>query len=116
MAVRKVFRELDAFDIAFNDYGPTWESLRRVAHGAVRKYSTEEQLALLVKDVVSETVDNIMKREGIGKAFVPFDYIYLTLLNILASSAFGVRFDAVFNSNYLFYFFIIDIQLIIKNF
>ena len=116
MAVKKVFQEQGAFDIAFNDYGPTWESLRRVAHGAVRKYSTEERLALLVKDVVSETVDNIIKREGIGKAFVPFDYLYLTLLNILASSAFGVRFDFIFDSSYLFNFFIIDIRLKIKNF
>ena len=82
----------DAFDIAFNDYGPTWESLRRVAHDGVRKYSVDEKLPLLVKDVVSETVDNIMKKEGINKPFVPFDYLYLTLLNILASSAYGVRF------------------------
>ena len=82
----------DAFDIGFNDYGPTWESLRRVAHDGVRKYSADEKLPLLVKDVVSETVDNIMKKEGINKPFVPFDYAYLTLLNILASSAFGVRF------------------------
>ena len=76
-----------------NDYGPAWESLRRVAHAAVRKYSNQEKLALLVKDLVSETVDNIIKLEGIGKPFVPFDYLYLCLLNILASSAFGVKFE-----------------------
>ena len=76
-----------------NDYGPAWESLRRVAHAAVRKYSNQEKLALLVKDLVSETVDNIIKLEGIGKPFVPFDYLYLCLLNILALSAFGVKFE-----------------------
>lgn len=57
----------------------------------MRKYCVDEKLALLVKDVMTETVDNIMKNEGINKPFIPYDYIYLTLLNILASSAFGNR-------------------------
>ena len=41
-------------DVAFADYGPTWESLRRVSHGAVIKYARDEKLALLVNDVVGE--------------------------------------------------------------
>ena len=57
----------------------------------MRKYSVDEKLALLVKDVMTETVDNIMKNEEINRPFVPYDYIYLTLLNILAASAFGSR-------------------------
>ena len=57
----------------------------------MRKYSVDEKLALLVKDVMTETVDNIMKNEGTNRPFVPYDYIYLTLLNILAASAFGSR-------------------------
>ena len=79
-------------DIALADYGPTWESLRRVAHAAVRKYSVDEKLALLVNDVVRETVNTIKEQEGIDKPFDPSDYIYLTIYNILASSAFGKRF------------------------
>ena len=73
------------------DYGPTWESLRRVAHAAVRKYAVDEKLALLVNDVVGETVETIKKNEGINKPFCPNNYLHLTLYNILASSAFGTR-------------------------
>ena len=79
-------------DVAFADYGPTWESLRRVAHAAARKYSVDEKLALLVNDVVGETVETIKKKEGINTLFNPVDYLYLIVFNILASSAFGKRF------------------------
>ena len=79
-------------DVALADYGPTWESLRRVAHAAVRKYSVDEKLALLVNDVVGETVETIKKKEGINTLFNPVDYLYLIVFNILASSAFGKRF------------------------
>lgn len=79
-------------DVAFADYGPTWESLRRVSHGAVIKYARDEKLALLVNDVVGETVETIKNKEGINKPFDAVNYIYLTVYNILASSAFGKRF------------------------
>ncbi|CAG2178268.1 unnamed protein product, partial [Oppiella nova] len=42
-------------DILFADFGPKWQALRRVAHLAVRKYSTTDQLAYLVSDVVDQT-------------------------------------------------------------
>ena len=75
----------------FADYGPTWESLRRVAHAAVRKYAVDEKLALLVNDVVEKTVETVKNKEGINKSFDPTDYIYLTIFSVLASSAFGKR-------------------------
>ena len=80
-----------ATDIIFADYGPTWESLRRVAHAAVRKYAVDEKLALLVNDVVCETIDTIKKKEGINNPFDPTDYLYLIICRILASTAFGRR-------------------------
>ena len=90
--VHRVFQLNNASDVFWNDYGPTWESLRRVAHDGIRKYSVNEKLALLVRDVVSEIVDNIIKKEGIKKTFNPSNYIYLTLANIMATSVFGNRF------------------------
>ena len=81
-------------DIVLADYGPPWESLRRVTHTAVRKYANDEKLALLVNDVVGESIETIKKVEGINKPFNPVNYIYLTVFNILASSAFGKRYSA----------------------
>ena len=80
-----------ATDIIFADYGPTWESLRRVAHAAVRKYAVDEKLALLCNDVVGETIQTIKKKQGINKPFDPSDYIYLTVCKVVASTAFGKR-------------------------
>ena len=80
-----------SIDIVFADYGPTWESLRRVGHSAVRRYAQDEKLALLVNDVVTETVETIKTKEGINKPFDPTDYIYLTVCKVLASTAFGKR-------------------------
>ena len=55
-------------------------------------YSVDEKSAPLVRDVVSQIINEIMNKEGINKPFVPFKYIFLTVLNIFASSAFGNRF------------------------
>ena len=77
----------------------------------MRKYSVDEKLALLVKDVMTETVDNIMKNEGINKPFVPYDYIYLTLLNVLAASAFGSRLVQFIIIKYLFLFILINSKI-----
>jgi len=57
-----------------------------------RKYSTSDKLAYLVTDVVEETVKIIKQKEGINKAFSPYDYIYLLFFNILASSVFDKRY------------------------
>ena len=78
-------------DVIFADYSPAWESLRRVAHAAVRKYAVDEKLAFLVNDIVGETIETIKNKEGINKPFDPVDYIYLTVSSILSSSAFGRR-------------------------
>ena len=48
---------------------------------------------MLVNDVVGETVETIKKNEGINKPFCPNNYLYLTMYNILASSAFGRRYQ-----------------------
>jgi len=46
-----------------------------------------------VSDVVDETVNVIKTNIGINVAFDPRSYIYKTVLNIIASSAFGERYD-----------------------
>ena len=84
-----VLFEDGSVDVVFADYGPAWESLRRVAHAAVRKYAVDEKLALLVNDIVGETIETIKNNEGFNKPFDPVDYIYLTVSSILSSSAFG---------------------------
>lgn len=48
-------------------------------------------MAHLVDDVVNETVVIFKKNEGIDKAFDPKSYAYLTVNNIIASSAFEKR-------------------------
>ncbi|CAG2172180.1 unnamed protein product [Oppiella nova] len=80
-------------DVVFTDYGHTWEALRRVAHSAAQKYSTNDKLAYLANDCVKQTVKTILEKEGEGQAFVPRDYIYLMFLNILSISAFGQSYD-----------------------
>ncbi|CAG2172361.1 unnamed protein product, partial [Oppiella nova] len=80
-------------DIVFTDYGHTWEALRRVAHSAVQKYSTNDRLAYVATDCVDRTVKTILDKEGVGKPFSPINYIYLTFLNILATSTFGQSYD-----------------------
>jgi len=45
----------------------------------------------MVSDSVGETVDIIKKKEGINTPFDPVSYIYLSVMNILASSAFGTK-------------------------
>ena len=57
-----------------------------------RKYSTSDKLSYLVVDCVDHTIKTIIDKEGFDKEFIPFEYIYNTFLNIIASSAFGKRY------------------------
>ncbi|CAG2111371.1 unnamed protein product [Medioppia subpectinata] len=80
-------------DVAFTDHGPVWASLRRVAHSAVRKLAISEKLSDLVDDVVDETVQTMKKTHPIGTPFNPKSFIYANVFNIIASSAFGKRYQ-----------------------
>ncbi|CAG2165254.1 unnamed protein product [Oppiella nova] len=80
-------------DVVFTDYGHTWEALRRVAHSAVLKYSTNDKLVYLAKDCVQQTVKTMLENEGLDKPFVIKDYICLMFLSILATSAFSTSMD-----------------------
>src|SRR5581483_3669404 len=73
------------------DYGPEWESLRRVAHVAVRKYAMSDRLAYLVNEVVDENIAAIKEKEG-DNPFDPSDYLSIMIYQILASIAFGKRY------------------------
>ncbi|CAG2177683.1 unnamed protein product, partial [Oppiella nova] len=77
-------------DVIFDDYGHRWEALRRVAHSAIQKYSTNDRLVNVANDSVDRMVKTMIETEGPGKAFDPKTYIYLVFLNILATSAFGI--------------------------
>ncbi|CAG2177960.1 unnamed protein product [Oppiella nova] len=80
-------------DVVFSDHGPVWASLRRVGHSAVRKLAASEKLSDLVDDVVNETVETMICKEGTDKPFNPKTYIYMSVFNIIASSAFGKRYS-----------------------
>ena len=57
----------------------------------IRKYATTDKLTDLAIDCVDYSIDNMIEREGLNKPFVPFDYIFIMFLNIMATSAFGKR-------------------------
>ncbi|XP_054154801.1 steroid 17-alpha-hydroxylase/17,20 lyase-like [Oppia nitens] len=85
----KIFKN----DIVFADYGHHWEALRRVAHAAVLKYSTNKQVVNVAVDCVDKTVEAMLEREGPNKPIDPLNYTYLMFLNILANSVFGENYN-----------------------
>ncbi|XP_054158510.1 cytochrome P450 2C31-like, partial [Oppia nitens] len=76
-------------DIIFADYSQHWEVLRRVALSAVQKYSVNERLVNVAVDCVDKMVQTMLEREGPNKPIDPFNYLYLTYLNIMATSCFS---------------------------
>ena len=69
----------------------------------------------LASDMVDHTVDNMVKTEGLNKPFVPFDYIYNMVFNILATSAFGKRLINLIISEKLNYIDFSDMTLMTRN-
>ncbi|CAG2174806.1 unnamed protein product [Oppiella nova] len=80
-------------DIIFNDYGHTWESLRRVSHTAMRKYAKSDDLSKVVDEVVRETVDLIKNKHGLNKPFAPKLLVYNMVANIVGTIVFSQKFD-----------------------
>ncbi|XP_054166176.1 cytochrome P450 2A9-like [Oppia nitens] len=87
------FATLLANDVMMDDYGNSWEALRRVAHTAAMKYSINERLVNVAVDCVDKTVELMLKREGPDKPIKPVDYIYLIFLNIMTNSAFNESYN-----------------------
>ena len=58
----------------------------------LRKYSKNDKLAYLACDNVDKTIKLIINKEGLDKEFNPEDYLYLLFLNIIATSAVGVKY------------------------
>ena len=52
------------YDVALSDFTPEWETLRKVAHSAFRKYAVSERLPVLISDLVDEIMQIIMIKEG----------------------------------------------------
>ncbi|CAG2118868.1 unnamed protein product, partial [Medioppia subpectinata] len=72
----RIFNNERHRDIVFDDYGHSWESLRRVSHTTIRKYAKTQALSEVVAENVSEIIDKIVATEGIGKPFQPKLYVY----------------------------------------
>ena len=75
-------------DVVFSDFTPAWESLRKVAHSAVRKYAISEKLPVLIVEIIDETMQIIITKED-GKPFNPKPYMNLIVNKTLGSIAFG---------------------------
>ena len=78
----EAFTEDGFVDVVLADYGPTWESLRRVAHAAVRKYAVDEKFALLVNDVIVETIETIKKEKELT------NHLILVITSVLLFTVF----------------------------
>src|ERR1700712_3986296 len=77
-------------DVIFGDFNKEWETLRKIAHSAVRKYAVSEGLTTVVAGVVDEVVRR-MKDED-GKEVDIKHYLYLSMYSILSSAAFGKQY------------------------
>ncbi|CAG2108197.1 unnamed protein product [Medioppia subpectinata] len=78
-------------EIAFSDYGKTWETLRKVGHRAVSKYAKSNELPCCVDECVSELLTLIKEREGANTAFNTKDYILGLFCNIHVAIASGQK-------------------------
>ncbi|CAG2175571.1 unnamed protein product, partial [Oppiella nova] len=78
-------------EIAFADYGKTWEALRKVGHSAVRKYAKSVEVSHLVNETVAEVLDAIKDREGIDKPFPAEPYSFHLFANIHMSAVFSQK-------------------------
>ncbi|CAN7984476.1 unnamed protein product [Ixodes hexagonus] len=77
-------------DIMFEDYNPTWKTLRKVALTAVRKYAVNDSLETLCCDVVDAYVDSLNKGPNVVDSKAPFIYMFY---NIIGMSVFGAKCD-----------------------
>lgn len=80
-------------DVVSEQYNPRWSALRKVGHAAVLDFARRPQLMDIIADSVDQTVSIIKKKHGTNKPFDPSDYIYLTVINVLATTSFGKRYN-----------------------
>ena len=95
-------------DVLFNDYNHSWKAVRRVMYLIItfvfnflkilkkttflnREYVSTEKQAIITSGIVDETIENMVKLEGLNKTFDSFDYIYNMFFNILAFNTIGKR-------------------------
>lgn len=75
-------------DVVFGDFTPAWDTLRRLAHVAMRKYAVTEKLAELVAEKVDEECKQVFESATECKQEV-VEYIEGVINNVLAVSSFG---------------------------
>lgn len=85
----KLFQE-EFCDVIVGDFGPAWLTLRKIGFSAIRKYADNEKLAVLISDVVDQSTTIMLREEG---QFNPTDHMFLTVYNVIASTAFGRRYE-----------------------
>lgn len=83
----------DLIGIIIEEYNPRWSALRRVGHAAVLDFARRPRLSDIVADSVDQTIKTIKEKHGNESPFDPADYIYLTIINILATTCFGKRYS-----------------------
>ncbi|XP_040071849.1 cytochrome P450 1A1 [Ixodes scapularis] len=77
-------------NIMFEDYNPTWKTLRKLALTAVRKYAVSDSLENLCCEVVDAYVDSLKEGPNVVDSRAPFMYM---LYNIIGMSVYGAKFD-----------------------
>lgn len=77
-------------DVMIGDFGPCWETLRKLLFTAVRKYAVSDKLPILIDDSINQIVPLMLAEED---GFDPHNFSYLVVYNILASTAFRKRYD-----------------------
>ena len=72
-----------------SDFNPAWDTLRRVAHVAIRKYAATDKLASVCSTFVEGTVDELPDNANAKIELVSFMEDIMS--NVVAISAFGER-------------------------
>ncbi|XP_077513127.1 steroid 17-alpha-hydroxylase/17,20 lyase-like [Amblyomma americanum] len=83
-------KEKEVHDIIFEDVGPAWRALRKVAVAAIRKHHSSEKLEVLCSEVVDAYVDSLQGTSEITSARDP---LMLIIFSITAASTFSKKFE-----------------------
>lgn len=79
--------------IAFGNFSPTWKLQRRIAHGALKLYSTGKEK---LEKVVLREIEEVAKQFDLskGEPYNPHESISLGVLNVICALTLGSRYTA----------------------
>eukprot|EP00795_Rhopilema_esculentum_P004849 gene4849-21177_t len=79
-------------DIAFSTYGVYWQTIRKVAHKALKMYGENRmQLERTIITHTEELVERLANKEG--QTFDPKKDIFLTSINVVCQIVFGAKYN-----------------------